>query len=56
VPALSKEVWYLGHTVSPEGVTINLEELKAVQERSTLKNKDLPGPMYLLQVVYLQLH
>jgi hypothetical protein len=36
---IRKEEWYLGHTVSPEGVTTNPEKLKAIQEWLTLRNK-----------------
>jgi hypothetical protein len=34
-----KEVRYLGHTVSPEGITTDLEKFKDVRESPTPKNK-----------------
>jgi hypothetical protein len=36
---LQKEVRYLGHIVSPEGISTDPEKLKAVQEWPTPKNK-----------------
>jgi hypothetical protein len=36
---LQKEVQYLGHIVSPEGISTNPEKLKAVREWPTMKNK-----------------
>jgi hypothetical protein len=36
---LQKEVQYLRHIVSPEGISTDPEKLKAVQEWPTLKNK-----------------
>jgi hypothetical protein len=34
-----KDVWYLGHIVSPEGISTDPEKLKAVWEWPTPKNK-----------------
>jgi hypothetical protein len=34
-----KEIRYLGHVVSPEGITTDLEKLRAVREWPTSKNK-----------------
>jgi hypothetical protein len=36
---LQKEVRYLGHTISPEGISTDPEKLKAVRKWSTPKNK-----------------
>jgi hypothetical protein len=34
-----KEVRYIGHTVSPEGITTDFEKLKAIREWAIPKNK-----------------
>jgi hypothetical protein len=36
-----KEIWYLRHTVSPEGITTNPNKLKAVWEWPTPNNKHI---------------
>jgi hypothetical protein len=33
-----KEIWYIGHTVTSEGITTKPEKLRAVQELLTPKN------------------
>lgn len=49
-----KEVWYLGHIVSPKGITTDPEKLRDVREWLTpmnKQNKELPGPFHLLQTI-----
>jgi hypothetical protein len=53
---LQKEVWYLGHIVSPKGISTDPEKLEVVREWPTLKNKheirSFLGLLHILETIY----
>jgi hypothetical protein len=51
-----KEVWYMEHTMSPEGVIRHQEDksrMGMADTKEQAQTKEPPEPAYLLQMVYL---